>query len=552
MDTVSLTLLFLLAVVLSDLLARALASILPFTLPTPLIQVAFGAVMGLFPALVVTLQPEVFFLLLLAPLLFLDGWRMPAEELLQDKGIVVQLALGLVVFTVLGVGLFLHALVPAVPLPVAFALAAVLSPTDPIAVSAIARRVPMPPRMMQILEGESLLNDASGLVCFKLAVAAMLTGNFSLPAAVLDFAWLASAGVATGVGLTLLLTGLKNVAARLLGEDSGAQILISLLIPFGCYLLAERVGGSGVLAAVAGGLTMAVLENSGKASASTRIRRSTFWDLLGFAANGAVFVLLGEQLHGIVAEFKLAAPGSGMDSAGRLALQVVAITAALVVLRFAWVAVSLRLRTFKRSGESGAKAEPQTVPWRQISVMSLAGVRGAVSLAGVLGLPLLLPGGAAFPARTLAITLAMGVITLSLVLASVALPLLLKGLAPTADDTPALEEVTARLVAARAAITAIEVLERARPAGHADAALYTAAAARLLAQYRQRIDSRSGSAEAVVQAQREEGIERELRLAGLRAERSTLFQELRARRLGSRTTRRLVRELDLMEARQLT
>ncbi|MEO8300034.1 MAG: sodium:proton antiporter, partial [Burkholderiales bacterium] len=287
MDTVSLTLLFLLAVVLSDLLARALASILPFTIPKPLIQVAVGAVMGLFPALVVTLEPEVFFLLLLAPMLFLDGWRMPAEELLKDKGIVVQLALGLVVFTVLGVGLLLHALVPAMPLPVAFALAAVLSPTDPIAVSAIARRVPMPPRMMQILEGESLLNDASGLVCFKLAVAAMLTGSFSLPTAVLDFAWLATAGVATGVGLTLVLTGLKNAAARLLGEDSGAQILISLLIPFGCYLLAVRVGGSGVLAAVAGGLTMAVVENSGKASASTRIRRSTFWDVIGFAANGA-------------------------------------------------------------------------------------------------------------------------------------------------------------------------------------------------------------------------------------------------------------------------
>ncbi|CAN5834579.1 Na+/H+ antiporter [soil metagenome] len=564
METVSLILLLLLAAVLSDLLSRALASSLPFTIPKPLIQVAFGAAMGLFPSLVTTLEPEVFFLLLLAPLLFLDGWRMPGEELFKDRGIVVQLALGLVVFTVLGVGLFLHMLIPAIPLPVAFALAAVLSPTDPIAVSAIARRVPMPPRMMQILEGESLLNDASGLVCFKLAVAAMLTGSFSIQVAVFDFAWLAAAGVATGVGLTLLLTGLKNAATRMLGEASGAQILISLLIPFGCYLLAERLGGSGVLAAVAGGLTMAVVESSGKASANTRIRRSTFWDVISFAANGVVFVLLGEQLHGIVSEFKEAAPGSGLDGVAWLGLGVVAITAALVALRFVWVYVSLRLRLFRRGKKSQAQAQAQSqaqsqaqagsqdVPWRMIAVMSLAGVRGAVSLAGVLGLPLLLPDGAPFPARTLAIALAMGVIGLSLVLAAVALPLLLNGLVQTEDAAQVLEENVARLGAARAAMAAIENLERERPADHPDAALYTAAAARLLVQYRTRIDSRSGSVEAVAQAQRVDIIEGEMRLAALRAERNTLFRELRARRLGSRTARKLVRELDLMETHHLS
>jgi len=267
-----------------------------------------------------------------------------------------------VVFTVLGGGLFVHALIPTIPLPVAFGLAAVLSSTDPIAVSAIARRVPMPPLVMQVLEGESLLNDASGLVCFKLALAAMLTGSFSVQIAVLDFVWLAAGGVATGVGLTLLPTALKNAAARLLGEASGAQILISLLIPFGCYLLAESLGGSGVLAAVAGGLAVAVVENSGKASATTRTRRNTFWDLISFAANGVVFVLLGEQLHGIVAEFTAAAPGSGLDSVTSLGLNVVAIISALVTLRFAWVYVSLRLRLFRRSHKPQAQTAPQGVP----------------------------------------------------------------------------------------------------------------------------------------------------------------------------------------------
>ena len=328
------------------------------------------------------------------------------------------------------------------------------------------------------------------------------------------------AGVASGVGLTLLLTSLKNAAARLLGEHSGAQILISLLIPFGCYLVAERLGGSGVLAAVAGGLTMAAVENSGNASATVRIPRNTFWDVIGFAANGVIFVLLGEQLHGIVQEFKVAQPGSGLDSAVRLGLYAVAITAALAALRFAWGYVSLRLRLFRRRhrslSETALHDMPQDVPLRLIAVMSLAGVRGAVSLAGVLGLPLLLHGWVQEP-----------------------------------DDAQALEEDTARVGAARAAMAAIENLERDRPADHPEAALYTAAAARLLALYRTRIDKRGGSVEAVAQAQRVENIERELRLVALRAERSTLFRELRVRRLGSRTARKLVRELDLMEARQL-
>ena len=355
------------------------------------------------------------------------------------------------------------------------------------------------------------------------------------------------------MGLTLLLTALKNAAARLLGEDSGAQILISLLIPFGCYLLAERLGGSGVLAAVAGGLTMAVVENSGKASATTRIRRSTFWDVLSFAANGVIFVLLGEQLHGIVQEFKAASPGSGLDSVAWLGLQVLAITAALAALRFAWVYVSLRL--FRRRSKPDAPTAPQEMPWRMIAVMSLAGVRGAVTLAGVLGLPLLLPGGAVFPGRTLAISLAMGVIALSLLVAAVALPILLNGLVQPPAAAQALEEDAARLGAARSAMAAIEKLVHDYPADHPDAALYTLAAARVLAPYRSRVESHSSShsssPESMLQVQHAEAIERELRLAAMRAERNKLFAELRARRLGSRTVRKLVRELDLMEARHL-
>ena len=147
MENVADILVLLLAVVLSDVFTR----LIPYEIPRPIVQIALGAVIGLSGRLSVTLDPQIFFLLFLPPLLFLDGWRIPPEELFKDKGTVLQLAFGLVLFTIVGMGLFIHWLLPAMPLPVAFALAAVLSPTDPIAVSAIAKRVPMSRRMMRIL-----------------------------------------------------------------------------------------------------------------------------------------------------------------------------------------------------------------------------------------------------------------------------------------------------------------------------------------------------------------------------------------------------------------
>ncbi len=179
----------LLAVVASRLIARAVR------LPVPLIQIALGCGVFYSGLTSVALDPDVFFLLLLPPLLFLDGWRIPKDDLRRDAPTVVTLALGLVVFTVLGIGLLIHWLIPAVPLPVAFALAAVISPTDPIAVSAIAGQTPLPLRMRRILEGEALFNDASGLVCMRFAVAAALTGSFGLSQALLDFLWVASGGL---------------------------------------------------------------------------------------------------------------------------------------------------------------------------------------------------------------------------------------------------------------------------------------------------------------------------------------------------------------------
>lgn len=343
MQSIEVVLAMLLAVVASGYLVR----VVPVSLPLPLVQIALGAGIAAISGHGVRLDPEIFFLLFLPPLLFLDGWRIPKVGLFRDKGTILELAFGLVVFTVLGAGLLIHWMIPAMPLAVAFALAAIVSPTDPVAVSSIAARVPIPKRLMHILEGESLLNDASGLVCFRFAVAAVMTGGFSLAAASLTFLWVAFAGLAVGVIVTWVISLAQRWLSRHLGEEAGSPILVNLLIPFGAYLVAEHLDASGILAAVAAGVTMSYVELSGRALATTRVQRAAVWDTVQFSLNGIMFVLLGEQLPGIVQRAAAAVEDSGHVSRWWLLVYALAISAILAALRFAWVWVSLRVTLFK-------------------------------------------------------------------------------------------------------------------------------------------------------------------------------------------------------------
>lgn len=352
METITLVLVILLAVVVSGFVSR----LNPALLPRPLVQIALGGAIGLAANLRVDLDPAVFFLLFLPPLLFLDGWRMPREELLKDGKTIVELAFGLVIITVLGIGFLIHWLIPTMPLPVAFALAAVVSPTDPIVVSAISHRVPIPRRMMHILEGESLLNDASGLVCLRFAIATALTGVFSLYDAALSFVWLALGGVALGVALTWAVNQVKERMALRFGEDSGLHILISILIPFASYLAAEHLHRSGILAAVASGLTMSFMETSGRTLADTRIRRDKLWDTIQLAGTGIIFVLLGEQLPAILEAAVETVRVTGHREPWWLLVYVFAINLGLIVLRFIWVWASFSLARSKLATRTGASS----------------------------------------------------------------------------------------------------------------------------------------------------------------------------------------------------
>lgn len=542
MDIITTALVLLLAIVVSGAISR----VLPISLPLPLIQIVLGGAIGLSADLSVTLEPDIFFLLFLPPLLFLDGWRIPREELMRDRNIVIELALGLVIFTVLGVGLFVHWLIPAMPLAVAFALAAVVSPTDPIAVSAIAQRVKIPPRMMHILEGESLLNDASGLVCLRFAIAAALTGTFSLYQATLDFLWVAIGGLLIGIAVTWSITWITGRMSQRFGEESGSQILVSLLIPFASYLLAERLHCSGILAAVSAGVTMSVAESSGQALAVTRMRRSTVWDMIAFAANGTIFVLLGEQLPAILSRADETVKLTGHENPWWLLAYVLALHLGLACLRFVWVWVSLQLTLLRQ------KRRHDSPSWRIVAAFSVAGVRGALTLAGVLTLPFALNDGTPFPARDLAIFLAMGVIVVSLIAATVFLPPLLHGLALPRETKQEEDETAARIAAAHKAIGAVEALHHRMAAGREDADLYLEAAARVTEFYRRRLETFTGTEETNSTSRDIADIEMKLRLAAVRAERDEIFRKVRARQLGSGTARKIVLELDLLEARFLS
>ncbi|WP_420478567.1 Na+/H+ antiporter [Brevundimonas sp. FT23028] len=543
MHLIETTLLLLLAVVVSGSIARITRIALP------LVQIALGAGIVLVTGQTVDLEPDIFFLLFLPPLLFLDGWRIPKESLVRDRAIILELALGLVIFTVIGLGFLLWWMIPEMPLAVAFALAAILSPTDPIAVQAIAARAPIPKRLMHILEGESLLNDATGLTAMRLAIVAASTGTFVLTQAIGSFLWLAVAGVAAGVVVTLAISTVKGWISRRWGEDVGAQILISLLIPFAAYLVAEELRASGILAAVAAGITMSFTERGGsrgQSLAMTRIRRAVVWDTVQFVANGMIFVILGEQMPSILSRSAEIVAGTSRPEVWWLAVYVAATFAALAALRFIWVWTSLRLTLFRRR----RRGPPPKVGLRLTTVMSLAGVRGAITLAGILTVPFALDDGTPMPSRTLAIFLAASVIIVSLVVATVALPKLLKGVELPPEPSHQREEDHGRVTAAQAALMAIEDASHDLAEGKSNPDLYSDVASRLMEIYRHRIESRTRTDEDDVEAARlGDAVERQLRLVGLNAERDELRRLARSREIDEVTAKKLIREIDLQELR---
>jgi CPA1 family monovalent cation:H+ antiporter len=310
MASATLILSLLLLVAISGMLARFIRFV-----PLPLLQVALGVMLA-WPArgVHVGLDPELFLLVFIPPLLFLDGYLAPKREFVQYRVPIVGYAFGLVIFTVVLFGYALHWILPAVPLPVAFALAAVLSPTDAVAVSSIVDRRRIPARLIHILQGESLLNDASGLVVFRIAIAARLTGHFSLGRTAVSFVLVALGGVAAGIACLWITARVLRFVARIGDIRPEVQVLVLLLLPFAAYLLAEHFHASGVLAAVTAGLQLGRSGLFGSMSVPARLTNRTLIEFLSFVFNGAIFLLLGLQLPEIIRHVPLGLSLSGKRS----------------------------------------------------------------------------------------------------------------------------------------------------------------------------------------------------------------------------------------------
>lgn len=511
--------------------------------PLPVLQIAIGAALA-WPArgLHVEIDPELFLLVFIPPLLFGDAFSAPKRELIALRRPILDLAIGLVFFTIVGFGYALHWLVPSIPLVVAFALAAVLSPTDAVAVSSIVDRNVVPARLMHILEGESLLNDASGLVMFRFAVAAALTGSFSLADASLNFLYAVAIGILAGVAALFVAAKSLQILSRITSTPAEAQVLVLILLPFVAYLIAEHFGASGVLAAVTAGLLTGVSGIVRYMAVSARIQTISLWSTLIFVFNGALFILLGLQLPDIIR--KVPPELTTRHWLFEPALTVLVLTLCLIGLRYVWIWVGdmgavLAARLGKRKGEPFG--------FRVRLAGSVAGVRGAITLAGILSLPRALQDGSPFPARDLVIFLAAGVIICSLAIASLTLPRISRGLVEPGEDPGAAEERKARVRAANAAIARIESLaSESGDAEESEARL--AMAESVVSTYRHRIAISDDGDEARAEARDSGRLERELRLAGMDAERAELQAMFRSGDINDHTARKLFTEITYSEA----
>jgi monovalent cation/hydrogen antiporter len=371
-----------------------------FKFPYPIALVVGGAMLGLVPNLPqYVFDPQLILVAVLPPILYQAALLTSWTDFKANIRPIGLLAIGLVAVTTLAVGATLKLMVPDVPWAAAFVLGAIVSPPDAVAATAILSRLNMPRRIVTILEGESLVNDASGLVLYKFAVAAVLTGAFSFVDAAAQFALVSAGGIAVGVALAFAYIAIH----KRLG-DPFIEVLTVLTIPFAAYLAAEAVHVSGVLAVVAAGLVRGRYAPE-IVSAEMRIMARSVWNLLVFLLNSLVFMLIGLQMPAVVSHLVVFPPAL-------LAAIVIAVTAVAVAVRFAWVFPVAYLPQRFSGNLRDDKPRPNK---SELIIISWCGMRGIVSLVAALALPLTLPGGGPFPYRDLIVLVTFVVIVATLV-----------------------------------------------------------------------------------------------------------------------------------------
>jgi CPA1 family monovalent cation:H+ antiporter len=438
MVNIELILTLLVAVCVLALAARGLR------VPYPILLVVGGLVLALLPFVPdIELAPDLVFLLFLPPLLYIAGFNTSIREVRAQLPAIASLAVGLVLATIIAVAAVTHTYAPALGWPLAFALGAIVSPPDAVAATALLRGLGVPRRVLTLLDGESLFNDATALVAYQAALAAAATAAFSPTEAVGQFLFAGFGGIAIGAIVGWLVVHLRGVL-----HDPAVEITIGLLTPWAAYLPAEHFHVSGVLATATAGLTV------GWASprimdSETRIRARAVWDMVVFILNSLVFILIGLQLSTILREL------SG-QSLQQLVMFAALVSAVVIVIRIAWVfgdrVVNLEIRRVRKQPVS------TLCDLRETFVVGWAGMRGVVSLATALALPLSIPG------REAVIFVTFAVILVTLVGQGMSLPTIIRALGVSSTGDGNEHELRARSTAAEAAIHRIDELAEEWPA----------------------------------------------------------------------------------------
>ena len=498
-------------------------------LPYPVVLVLVGLLLSFLPHLPkVKLDPNIVFYFFLPPLLYpaalFTSWR----DFRRNLRPIVLLAIGLVLLTMIVTACVAHSLIPSLPWAAAFALGAIVSPPDAVAATSVIRRLAVPHQTVSILEGESLVNDATALVALQFAVAALVTGQFSLGQASLRFVWATVGGV--GFGL-LVGVAIRWVHRHL--DDPPVQITISLLTPFLAYLPAERLHASGVLAVVAAGIYLG-WHSPLIVTARYRLQAFAFWEIVVFLLNGFVFTTIGLQLPGILRSLS----GQSLFSPIENALLV---SAAVVMVRIAWVFPGAYLPFLLHKKTREREPRPD---WQNVGIIAWSGMRGVVSLAAAFALPFLLPNGSPFPGRNYILFLTFSVILVTLVFQGLTLPMVIRKFHLKADVSTDEEERTARLKANKAAIESIEKLR-------ADGDFSSDVVGRLRAEYDERVEQLQLCAENPDDCRGEVATPQYQRLQreALRVERQTIIRLRNEHVINDDALRRIQRDLDLAEAR---
>ncbi|HEX4745569.1 MAG TPA: Na+/H+ antiporter [Gaiellaceae bacterium] len=427
----------LVALVLILAVATLLAGAPALRIPYPILLVIGGLVLGLVPGMPeFELDPELVFYGVLPPLLYSAAFFTSLRDLRSSVQPIGLLAVGLVVATTAGVAVVAHELVPGLSWPSAFVLGAIVSPTDPIAATAIARRFGVPRKLVMIVEGESLVNDGTGLVLYRVAVAAVVAGSFS--ALYTGGLFLVSVGGGIAVGLVVGWL-VRQIRRRL--DNPPAEITISLLTGYVAFIPAELMGVSAVLATVTAGVYLGWYTPE-LTSPQVRLQALAVWEIVQYLLNALLFVLIGLQLPVVV---------DALDeySVARLLWYAVVVSATVIALRFAWVFVVLH---------APKKIAGRVANWRGGVFVSWAGMRGGVSLAAALALPLTTDVGTPFPGRDLILFLTFAVIVATLVGMGLTMPLVIRALGLKDDEVEAREDAKARIHAAEAALARLEEL----------------------------------------------------------------------------------------------